>query len=52
MVKLTIYAGGYVSFIASYLFDTDAASLTLVKKHPSGVNPSWITSNPNNRSVL
>ncbi|KAF8235215.1 putative isomerase YbhE [Tricholoma matsutake] len=52
MVKFTILAGGFSSFIASYLFDSDASTLTLVTQTQTGENPSWIASHPQNTSIL
>ncbi|KAH0579102.1 hypothetical protein H2248_003256 [Termitomyces sp. 'cryptogamus'] len=52
MVKFTILAGGFAKFIATYLFDSEAGSLTLVKQNPTGENPSWIASHPQNSSIL
>lgn len=52
MVNLTILAGGYATFVASYLFDSDAGSLTLLNQSPTGANPSWITLHPTNSSIL
>ncbi|KAK0186511.1 putative isomerase YbhE [Armillaria mellea] len=52
MVNFTILAGGYDVFIASYLFNSDASTLALTGKYPSGANPSWITSHPTNKSIL
>jgi hypothetical protein len=52
MVNFTILAGGFSSFIASYVFDSDASTLTLVTKTQTGENPSWIASHPQNTSVL
>lgn len=52
MVNFTILAGGYTSFIASYLFNSDANSLTLLTQSPTGPSPSWITSHPTNKSIL
>jgi len=52
MVNFTIYAGGYVSFIASFLFDSDAGSLILLNKNPSGQSPSWLTPHPTNQSLI
>ena len=42
MVALTLLAGGFVNFIATYIFDPDAESLTLVTQNPTGFNTSWI----------
>jgi len=52
MVNFTILAGGFSSFIASYVFDSDASTLTFVTKTQTGENPSWIASHPQNTSVL
>ncbi|KAK7435793.1 hypothetical protein VKT23_019491 [Stygiomarasmius scandens] len=52
MVNFTILAGGYDVFIASYLLNTDAGSLTVTGQFPSGSNPSWITPSLNNRSIF
>ena len=52
MVNFTILAGGYATFIATYLFDSDAGSLSLASQSPSGTNPSWIALHPTNQSVL
>jgi 6-phosphogluconolactonase (cycloisomerase 2 family) len=52
MVNFTILAGGYTSFVVSYLFNSDASSLTLLSQSPTGPNPSWIASHPKNRSIL
>ena len=52
MVKLNILAGGNFAFIASYLFDSDAKSLALVRQNPSGQNPSWIEKSAVNPSIL
>ena len=42
MVALNLLAGGFVNFIATYLFDSDAKTLTVVTQNPTGANPSWI----------
>ncbi|KAF9044469.1 Lactonase, 7-bladed beta-propeller-domain-containing protein [Panaeolus papilionaceus] len=52
MVQFKILAGGYDFFIATYLFNSLTSSLTLVSKSQSGQNPSWISLNPTNRSLL
>ncbi|KAG7095223.1 hypothetical protein E1B28_005998 [Marasmius oreades] len=52
MVSFTILAGGYDTFVASYLFNSTNASLTVTGRFPTGVNPSWITAHPTNRSVF
>lgn len=52
MVNFTILAGGFTSFIATYVFDSDAGSLALVKQNPTGDNPSWIAPHRLNSSVL
>ncbi|KAF8180753.1 hypothetical protein K438DRAFT_1841762 [Mycena galopus ATCC 62051] len=43
MVKFTIYTGGYTTFIVSYLFGTQSASLTYLDTIPTTPNCSWIT---------
>ena len=52
MVNFTILAGGYSSFIATYLFNTDTSSLTLLSQSPTGTNPSWIGLHPSNHGIL
>jgi len=52
MVNFTILAGGFASFVATYVFDSDAGTLTLTKQTETGTNPSWIASHPKNLSVL
>ncbi|KAF9481731.1 putative isomerase YbhE [Pholiota conissans] len=52
MVSFKILAGGYDVFVATYLFNSANSSLTLLSKSPTGSNPSWITLNPTNRSLL
>ncbi|KAF7369147.1 putative isomerase YbhE [Mycena venus] len=52
MVNFTILAGGFASFIATYVFDSDANTLTLTQQTETGTNPSWIASHPTNLSIL
>lgn len=54
MVNFTILAGGFAvpGFIATYNFDSDAGSLSLVGSSTTGDSPSWIASHPQNLSVL
>ena len=52
MVNFTILAGGFSTFIATYVFNNDTSTLTLVDQTTTGENPSWIASHPNNASVL
>ncbi|KAF8904590.1 putative isomerase YbhE [Mucidula mucida] len=52
MVNFTILAGGYDLFIATYLFNSAASTLSLAGKYPTGANSSWITLHPTNGSVL
>ncbi|KAJ7220613.1 Lactonase, 7-bladed beta-propeller-domain-containing protein [Mycena pura] len=52
MVNFTILSGGFASFIATYVFDSDAATLTLTQQTETGTNPSWIASHPQNLSIL
>lgn len=46
MVKFTILAGGFTSFIATYLFDSDANSIVLLGESKTGPNASWISPHP------
>jgi 6-phosphogluconolactonase (cycloisomerase 2 family) len=52
MVNFTILAGGYDVFVATYLFNSAASTLSLMSKSPTGTNPSWITQHPTNRSLI
>ncbi|KAF5309860.1 hypothetical protein D9619_010500 [Psilocybe cf. subviscida] len=52
MVNFTILAGGYDVFVATYLFNSAASTLSLLSKSPTGANPSWITQHPTNRSLI
>ncbi|KAI0260749.1 Lactonase, 7-bladed beta-propeller-domain-containing protein [Gloeopeniophorella convolvens] len=52
MVNFTILAGGYATFVASYLFNTDTSTLTLLNQSPTGANPSWISPDSVNSSIL
>jgi len=52
MVQFKILAGGFSTFIATYLFDSDANSLSINSQSETGTNPSWIVSNPNDKSIL
>ncbi|KAI0794979.1 putative isomerase YbhE [Abortiporus biennis] len=52
MVNFTIIAGGYTSFIATYLFNSDTSSLSVLGQYQSGANPSWIALHPTNKSIL
>jgi len=52
MVNATILAGGYTSFIAAYLFNSDLSSLTFLNKFPTGENPSWIALGASDNSIL
>ncbi|KDQ23279.1 hypothetical protein PLEOSDRAFT_1068287 [Pleurotus ostreatus PC15] len=52
MVNFTILAGGFSSFVVSYLLDSEAGTLTLLRNTTTGVNPSWIASHPQNTSIL
>ena len=52
MVNFTILAGGYTTFVVSYLFNSDTNALTVLNQSPTGVNPSWLSLHPTNRSVL
>ncbi|KAJ7628562.1 putative isomerase YbhE [Roridomyces roridus] len=54
MVQFAIFAGGYDVFIAAYLFNTVTSTLDLSAKYSVGVgiNTSWITPHPTNKSIL
>ncbi|KAF9269821.1 hypothetical protein L218DRAFT_940052 [Marasmius fiardii PR-910] len=54
MVNFTILAGGFAvpGFIATYNFNSDANTLSLVGQSASGNSPSWIASHPNDSSIL
>jgi len=52
MVSFTILAGGFSTFVATYVFNADTSSLTLTKQSTTGENPSWIASHPQNASIL
>ncbi|KAG6908854.1 hypothetical protein DXG01_003020 [Tephrocybe rancida] len=52
MVAFTILAGGYDTFIATYLFNSASSSLSLVGKATTGPSPSWISAHPTNRSII
>lgn len=52
MVNFTIIAGGFTSFMATYLFNSDTNSLSLFKKDTTGPDVGWIASHPTNLSIL
>lgn len=52
MVSFTILAGGFSTFVATYVFNADTSSLILTKNTTTGENPSWIASHPQNSSIL
>ncbi|KAK7052178.1 putative isomerase YbhE [Favolaschia claudopus] len=52
MVNFTILAGGFSTFIATYVFDSDASTLSLTQQTETGPSPSWIASHPTNLSIL
>ncbi|KAH9475848.1 hypothetical protein JR316_0011408 [Psilocybe cubensis] len=52
MVNFTILAGGFSTFIATYVFNSDASTLTLTEQTTTGPNPSWIALHPENSSIL
>ncbi|KAF8192927.1 hypothetical protein BJ912DRAFT_961405 [Pholiota molesta] len=52
MVAFTILAGGFSTFIATYVFNTNTSSLTLTKQTTTGDSPSWIASHLQNSSIL
>ncbi|KAH9920005.1 putative isomerase YbhE [Epithele typhae] len=52
MVNFAILAGGYTSFVVSYLFNSHTNTLSILNQSPTGANPSWIALHPTNKSVL
>ncbi|KAH8109437.1 putative isomerase YbhE [Phellopilus nigrolimitatus] len=52
MVNFTLLAGGYTSFVSTYVFNSDSNVLSLSGQSPTGENPSWIALHPTNKSVL
>ncbi|ESK84972.1 putative isomerase YbhE [Moniliophthora roreri MCA 2997] len=51
-MAFTILAGGYDTFVSTYLFNATNASLLVTRKHTTGLNPSWLTPHPTNSSVF
>ncbi|KAJ7580609.1 putative isomerase YbhE [Mycena floridula] len=52
MVNFTVFLGGYTSYILSYIFDTDASTLTFLANTTTGASPSWITPNLKNPRIF
>ncbi|KAI5116803.1 hypothetical protein M0805_007015 [Coniferiporia weirii] len=52
MVNFTLIAGGYTSFVATYVFNSDSNVLSLIGQSTTGANPSWIALHPTNNSIL
>ena len=53
MVPVKILAGAFTeAFIATYSFNPQTASLTVMSRQPTGGNCSWIFQHPTNGSVL
>jgi hypothetical protein len=52
MVNFTILAGGFTSFVVSYVLNTDTRTLSVVNTSPTGPNPAWLSLNPQNSSIL
>ncbi|KXN82926.1 hypothetical protein AN958_02009 [Leucoagaricus sp. SymC.cos] len=52
MRPFRILAGGYDVFVATYLFDPQTSSLSVLSRSPTGDNPSWISQHPTNASIL
>jgi len=52
MVNYTILAGGYTTFVISYLFNSEAGALTIQSNSTTGENPSWIALHPTNNTIL
>ncbi|KAH8109447.1 putative isomerase YbhE [Phellopilus nigrolimitatus] len=52
MVNFTLLAGGYTSFVSTYVFNSDTNVLSLTGQSTTGANPSWIALHPTNKSIL
>ena len=52
MVNFTILAGGYSSFIASYVFNSDAGILQYTGQSQTNANPSWVARHLTNSNIL
>ncbi|KZV69610.1 putative isomerase YbhE [Peniophora sp. CONT] len=52
MVNFTILAGGYSSFIASYLFNSEAGVLQYTGQSQTNANPSWVARHLTNPNIL
>ncbi|KAJ7618055.1 Lactonase, 7-bladed beta-propeller-domain-containing protein [Roridomyces roridus] len=52
MVKFAIFAGGYSSFIVSYLFDTQTYDLQYLQTISTSEDPSWLIPHPTNEAII
>lgn len=52
MVNFTILAGGFSTFIATYVFDSDAGSLSVITENPTGPDPSWISFHHTQKNIV
>ncbi|KAJ3569150.1 hypothetical protein NP233_g5241 [Leucocoprinus birnbaumii] len=52
MRPFRILAGGYDTFVATYLFDPTTSSLSVLNRSATGINCSWISQHPTNASIL
>ncbi|KAF9562057.1 hypothetical protein CPC08DRAFT_817320 [Agrocybe pediades] len=52
MVDFKILAGGLSSFVATYLFNPDQKSLTLMNQTSMTSAPTWVMSHPRSRNTI
>lgn len=52
MTAFTLLVSGYTTIITALSFNPATSSLTTLSTSPAGVNPSWITAHPTNKSVI
>lgn len=52
MSAFTILVGGYTSMITALSFTPGSTSLSTLSTSYAGINPTWITTHPTNKSVL
>jgi 6-phosphogluconolactonase (cycloisomerase 2 family) len=52
MVSFKILAGGWATYVVTYLFNSDTNELTLQSKSQTGSSPSWLTSHNSNPSIV
>ncbi|KEP45857.1 lactonase, 7-bladed beta-propeller [Rhizoctonia solani 123E] len=47
-----LLVGGYAATIATLLFSPESSSLSIIATSPAGINATWITTHPTNKSVV